>query len=69
MTPQIDRVELASEIADIARTTTDPETARRLLQLADRLLSEAGLPGAGHGGGDLPPGPVHAYQADLPEYA
>jgi hypothetical protein len=68
MTLRIDPAELAGEIADIARTTTDAETARSLLELAGRLLSEAGLPG-GQGGGDLPPGPVHATQVELPEFA
>lgn len=65
MTLRIEVVELVGEMTEIARTTTDPETARRLLQLANRLLTEAGLPG----GGDLPPGPVHGAQADLPEIA
>jgi hypothetical protein len=39
-----DIVELAREIADIARTTTDPETGRFLMELVERLLMEAGLP-------------------------
>ena len=38
-----DIVDLASEIADIARSTTDPETGMRLMRLVHRLLTEAGL--------------------------
>jgi hypothetical protein len=41
-------------IAEIARTTHDPETARLLMELAQRLLEEAGLPPDDHrGGGEL----------------
>jgi hypothetical protein len=43
MNSNSDIVELASEIAEIARTTTDPEAGRRLMQLVHRLLTEAGL--------------------------
>ena len=67
MTPEIDLVELASEIAEIARTAADSATAAKLLALADRLRSEAGLPSAG--GGDPPPGPLHSAEVDLPALA
>jgi len=70
METRIDVLELATEIAEIAGTTTDRKAARRLLDLADRLLSEAGLPPlTGEGGGDPPPGPVHAMLLTLPEFA
>ncbi|HTW71560.1 MAG TPA: hypothetical protein VME47_16855 [Acetobacteraceae bacterium] len=39
-----DLVELAHEIARIASTTTDPETARLLLELVGQLMQAAGLP-------------------------
>ena len=65
MAPYIDLVDLAGEITEIATATTDAETARRLLELVDRLLTAAGFPG----GGDLPPGPLHGAQVDLPEIA
>ena len=55
MTSEFDLVQLATEITEVASTTTDPETASRLLDLADRLLTEAGFPDAGWGGGDMPP--------------
>jgi hypothetical protein len=42
-----DVVELACEIAEIASATRDPETGRRLVRLADQLLTAAGLPLAG----------------------
>jgi hypothetical protein len=35
---------LAREIAEIAARTTEPEIAVRLMELVNRLLSEAGLP-------------------------
>jgi hypothetical protein len=41
MTNKIDIVELAHEIAEIARTTTDPETGRLLIELVNKLLSRA----------------------------
>ena len=37
-------VELACEITEIARTTTDPATGWLLMELVERLLMEAGLP-------------------------
>jgi hypothetical protein len=40
----MDIVELAREIAKIASTTTDEETARLLLGVVERLLRTAGLP-------------------------
>jgi hypothetical protein len=43
---------LADELAAIAKSTTDPETARRLTEVVKRLLEAAGLP---PGGGDTPP--------------
>ena len=44
MSAKIDNVELARALAEIARTTTDQNTARLLLELIERLLREAGLP-------------------------
>jgi hypothetical protein len=38
-----DIVDLASEIAEIARSTTDAGTGLRLMQLVHRLLTKAGL--------------------------
>jgi hypothetical protein len=43
MSNSSDIVDLASEIADIARSTTDPETGSRLMRLVRQLLTEAGL--------------------------
>jgi hypothetical protein len=39
-----DLLDLARKIAEIASTTTDPETGRQLMELVERLLREAGLP-------------------------
>jgi hypothetical protein len=48
---------LARELAEIARTTTDPETGRLLVELVGRLLTAAGYPSLdAQGGGDLPYG-------------
>jgi len=44
MNDRIDIVELARELAEIARTTTDQKTGRLLMELIERLLQEAGLP-------------------------
>jgi hypothetical protein len=44
MTNKIDIVELAHEVAEIARTTTDPKTGRLLIELVNKLLRGAGLP-------------------------
>jgi hypothetical protein len=38
--------ELARAIAEIATDTKDPDTATRLMELVDQLLTEAGLPPA-----------------------
>jgi hypothetical protein len=43
MNSNFDIVDLASEIAEIARTTTDPDTGHSLMRLVHRLLTEAGL--------------------------
>jgi hypothetical protein len=37
MTNKMDPVELARELGEIARTTTDPETGRRLTEFVKRL--------------------------------
>jgi hypothetical protein len=39
-----DPIEIADTLAEIARQTQDPATGRRLMELVDRLLTEAGLP-------------------------
>jgi hypothetical protein len=52
MTDRTDLENVASEIAEIARTTKDLETGRRLMELVARLLTEAGL---SPGGGGQPP--------------
>ena len=48
--------QLALEITEIARTTTDPATGQRLMQLVHRLLTRAGLPDDDDdaGGGEPP---------------
>jgi hypothetical protein len=43
MATEIDVEELAREIAEIASTTRDPDTGRRLMELVERLLREAGM--------------------------
>jgi hypothetical protein len=43
MSGEIDIVELAYEIAEVARTTSDPEAGLWLTELAKRLLEAAGL--------------------------
>ena len=48
MTDSFDPAELADEIAAIAHTTRDPDTAVQLMELAARLL------GLEHGGGEAP---------------
>jgi hypothetical protein len=55
MTNNLDLVDLAREIAEIARTTTDPETGRLLTELVTTLLEEAGLPPDDDKGGGEPP--------------
>jgi hypothetical protein len=44
MANNIDLEEFARTIAEIASTTNDPDTARRLIELVERLLRDAGLP-------------------------
>jgi hypothetical protein len=44
MTITRDPVELAQVIAAIASRTSEPRIARELMNLADRLLTAAGLP-------------------------
>jgi hypothetical protein len=44
MVKTTDPVELAFTIAQIACDTSEPDTAMRLLDLADQLLTAAGLP-------------------------
>lgn len=44
MTERVDLVELAREMAFIASMTNDPNAGRRLMELVDKLLREAGLP-------------------------
>jgi hypothetical protein len=49
----MDLLDLADELAEIARVTNDPATGRRLMQLVNRLLTAAGLPPEA-GGGETP---------------
>lgn len=56
MSDSPDPVELADELAEIARTTRDPLTGQRLMSVVRRLLGQAGLPSDEAGGGE-PPGP------------
>jgi hypothetical protein len=44
MSTGLDPVEIADAIAEIASQTGDPETARQLKELVERLLAGAGLP-------------------------
>jgi hypothetical protein len=55
MCDELDPLELANAIAEIARTTHDPETGMRLLQLVNQLLTAAGLPDDNEIGGRGPP--------------
>jgi hypothetical protein len=50
---EIDLMELAGELAEIARKTSDPATGGQLIRVVNRLLTEAGLP-PGVGGGGTP---------------
>jgi hypothetical protein len=64
-----DFVELARELAGLASMTTDPVTARRLIEIVERLLAEAGLPPDEEGepgGGDLPVGWFSEPVCDAP---
>jgi hypothetical protein len=56
MDDAMDIVELANELASIATVTTDPATARRSLEIVERLLAEAGLSRDEDGGGEPPTG-------------
>jgi hypothetical protein len=55
MPNRIDPEQLAREIAEIARTTSDPETGRLLVRLIGRLLTAAGYPPLDAEGGGEPP--------------
>jgi hypothetical protein len=50
----IDLSDLADELAEIARTTTDAQAGARLMEVVERLLVEAGLLRGDEGGGELP---------------
>jgi hypothetical protein len=52
----IDLSDLADELAEIARTTTDVQTGVRLMKVVERLLEEAGLLRGNEGGGPSPCG-------------
>lgn len=49
MANPLDPIELARKIAGIASKTRDPDTGLELIELVDRLLTEAGLPPHGAG--------------------
>ena len=68
----MDTVALAKCLAEIARTTTDADTGRMLMEIVHELMSEAGLPNGdeAEGGGEPPPGDWrNAAPVDCPEYA
>jgi hypothetical protein len=44
MSEKVDIVNLAHELAEIASTTSDPETGRRLMEVVEKILRAAGLP-------------------------
>jgi len=46
MEQAIDVVELAGTLAEIASTTGEQDTAAKILDVVDRLLTKAGLPPA-----------------------
>jgi len=54
MSEEIDPLELADELAEIARTTRDSITGERLMSLVRRLMEQAGLPPDEAGGGEPP---------------
>ena len=61
MSELTDIVDLADEIAEIARDTSDRATGRLLMNLVHRLWTEAGLDHdqhSGGGGGELPGEPL-----------
>ena len=43
MADEVDLERFACEVAEIASTTNDPDTAQRLMELVESLLREAGL--------------------------
>jgi hypothetical protein len=49
-----DPIEIADALAEIASKTQEPETARRLLALVERLLTQGGLPPVGPGSNSTP---------------
>jgi hypothetical protein len=61
----IDLSDLADELAEIARTTTDAQTGVRLMEVVERLLAEAGLLRGGEGGGE-PPSDWQSYPVCCP---
>ena len=59
MSERTDIVNLADQLADIAKGTQDRATGRLLMDLVHRLWTEAGLdPGENFGGGALPGKPL-----------
>jgi hypothetical protein len=40
----LDPVKIANTVAEIASKSSEPETARQLMELVNRLLTQAGLP-------------------------
>ena len=63
MANNIDIVDLAREIAEIARATRDTDTGEALIGLVRKLLEAADLPPDVFGGGDAPP----SFWVSLPE--
>ena len=53
MANPIDPIELAHKIAAIASESHDPDTGLALIDLADQLLTMAGLPPAHHSAGQI----------------
>jgi len=51
----IDLVDLAHQLAEIASTTTDRDTGQLLTELVKWLLEQAGLPPDHDAGGGAPP--------------
>jgi len=51
----IDPLEVADELAEIASTTTDAATGEKLVKLIERLLAANGLPPDSQTGGGMPP--------------
>jgi hypothetical protein len=47
----LDPIAIADALAEIASRTREPETARQLMELVERLLSGAGLPPEDPAGG------------------